>query len=155
MAISKSTSDPPDTSDPEALLVEGSGNFTDQVQEDFAPVGQKANEEEVDLGLQGDEEECVDCEVTDWSDWSPCSAACNSVTTSRTHAVVIPGTECGNPCPPFVVTEQCNTEPCPTSAILSRALLNVPMNAAVTPIANKTRSVWNASQTVCMYVCLA
>jgi hypothetical protein len=43
VAITKSTN-PPDTSDPEALLVEGSGNFTDQVQEDFAPVGQKANE---------------------------------------------------------------------------------------------------------------
>jgi hypothetical protein len=114
VAISKSTSNPPDTLDPEALLVAGSGNFTDQVQEDFAPVGQKANEEEVDPGLQGDEEECVDCEVTDWSDWSPCSAACNSATRSRAHAVLIPGTECGNPCPPFVVTEQCNTEPCPT-----------------------------------------
>jgi hypothetical protein len=27
----------PDTSNPETLLVEGSGNFTDQVQEDFPP----------------------------------------------------------------------------------------------------------------------
>ena len=93
--------DAPDTSDPSTVLVEGSGNFTDQVQHDFAPVGQETNEEEVDPELQGDEEECIDCEVTDWSDWSPCSADCNGGTRSRTRTVMIPGNECGNPCPLF------------------------------------------------------
>ena len=51
---------------------------------------------------------CVDCEVTPWSDWSPCSADCDGIRT-RTRTINFSNDECGQPCPDDMEeTEACN-----------------------------------------------
>jgi len=55
----------------------------------------------------------VDCVVSAWSAWSPCSVECGGGTQSRTRTVTTFPAYGGTPCPTLVETNPCNTQPCP------------------------------------------
>eukprot|EP01065_Artemidia_motanka_P022088 TRINITY_DN26304_c0_g1_i1.p1 TRINITY_DN26304_c0_g1~~TRINITY_DN26304_c0_g1_i1.p1 ORF type:complete len:2616 (+),score=645.94 TRINITY_DN26304_c0_g1_i1:60-7850(+) len=59
-----------------------------------------------------------DCQVTGWSDWTACTAACGGGTKSRTRSVVNPGAA-GASCPVLVENMQCGAGPCDESCIVS------------------------------------
>jgi hypothetical protein len=54
---------------------------------------------------------CVDCEVSDWSDWGACSADCTS---TRTRTVEQAPNSCGTPCPSLEEDQACSDPPCVT-----------------------------------------
>jgi hypothetical protein len=55
----------------------------------------------------------VDCVVSEWSEWSECSAPCGGGTQSRTRTIVTPPANGGTPCPELEETRACNEQPCP------------------------------------------
>lgn len=55
----------------------------------------------------------VDCEVSEWSFFSGCSASCDSGTQSRRRSIVVAPLGGGATCPPLEETRACNEEPCP------------------------------------------
>eukprot|EP01060_Flectonema_neradi_P009552 TRINITY_DN167_c0_g1_i3.p1 TRINITY_DN167_c0_g1~~TRINITY_DN167_c0_g1_i3.p1 ORF type:complete len:614 (+),score=130.17 TRINITY_DN167_c0_g1_i3:78-1844(+) len=56
---------------------------------------------------------CV-CEVSEWSEWSTCSAPCGEGTQTRTRDIISApeGGEGGEGCPPLVETRSCTIQPC-------------------------------------------
>jgi len=55
----------------------------------------------------------VDCEVTEWSEWSQCSALCGGGSRSRSRQVLKMAKHGGNPCPDEnSFAESCNPQPC-------------------------------------------
>ena len=56
----------------------------------------------------------IDCQWTDFSDWTPCSASCNTGSQSRTRTVAQIARNGGRRCegPPFE-SRNCNTQRCP------------------------------------------
>ncbi|XP_072010680.1 SCO-spondin-like isoform X3 [Engystomops pustulosus] len=80
---------------------------------------------ERDPGTCGSEtremEECntftcpVDCRVSDWSEWSECSASCGGGTSQRNRTVLVAGDPGGKPCPaPMILHRICNSQNCTT-----------------------------------------
>ena len=56
---------------------------------------------------------CMDCEISEWSSYSPCSASCGSGTRSRTQTILKAPNSCGKTCPEsFEEVHECNTQPC-------------------------------------------
>ena len=55
---------------------------------------------------------CLDCEVTFWSDWSPCSWECDGGTRRRNRTIVFENDNCGRPCPFLEDIMECNAQPC-------------------------------------------
>lgn len=55
----------------------------------------------------------VDCVVTAWSDWSPCSEPCGGGTQNRTRSVTTSPAFGGSPCPSLTESQSCNSDPCP------------------------------------------
>lgn len=56
----------------------------------------------------------VDCVVSAWSAWSPCSATCGGGTQTRTRTIVTPAAYGGTACPSNLMeTQSCNEQPCP------------------------------------------
>lgn len=54
------------------------------------------------------------CQLTSWSPWSECSAACGEGVRQRTRQVLLPGPPSGSgACGPLVETQPCNTGACP------------------------------------------
>ena len=57
----------------------------------------------------------IDCQVSDWGAWGPCSATCDGGTQTRTRTVTTQplygGTSCGN----LQETQSCNTDTCPNN----------------------------------------
>lgn len=58
---------------------------------------------------------CVDCQVSDWSAWSPCSVSCGSGQQSRKRVVLVEPEGQGAPCPADLLDEKegCNATECP------------------------------------------
>jgi len=58
----------------------------------------------------------VDCMISDWTEWSPCTAACGSGTRTRTRSIEQQASGGGLPCPEEnSVNDQCSIRPCDTS----------------------------------------
>jgi len=55
---------------------------------------------------------CVDCEVTKWTTWTPCSVPCDGGARNHTRQVVFANDGCGQPCPHLLETQPCNTQEC-------------------------------------------
>merc|ERR1711935_517752 len=51
----------------------------------------------------------VDCIVTDWSDWGPCSKTCGFGNRSRQRQVLRESARSGTPCPQLSETELCGS----------------------------------------------
>jgi hypothetical protein len=54
----------------------------------------------------------VNCSVSDWSSWSPCTAKCGGGTQTRTRIVTRQASYGGNPCPILTESQNCNTQQC-------------------------------------------
>lgn len=54
----------------------------------------------------------VDCAVSEWREWSSCSAACGGGTQTRTRTVVQAPRDGGAACPELVESRDCNTDGC-------------------------------------------
>jgi len=54
----------------------------------------------------------VDCEVSGWSAWGPCSEPCGGGTQTRTRTVVLQPKDGGAACPDLEETQDCNMDPC-------------------------------------------
>jgi Spondin-like TSP1 domain len=61
----------------------------------------------------------VDCKVSNWTDWSACSAQCGPGTQTRTRTVVTPPAHGGTACPALADTQPCNVKPCPVDCKVS------------------------------------
>ena len=61
----------------------------------------------------------VDCAVSEWSPWAPCSASCGGGTMARTRNIVESPANGGAACPALEETQSCNTEPCPVDCVVS------------------------------------
>jgi hypothetical protein len=55
----------------------------------------------------------VDCVVSDWTDWSQCSAECGGGTRTRARSIEVDPLRGGQACPDLEETEACNTQECP------------------------------------------
>jgi hypothetical protein len=53
----------------------------------------------------------TDCTVSDWSEWSACSAECGGGATTRTRTVITEAS-CGGTCPELSESVSCNEQPC-------------------------------------------
>jgi hypothetical protein len=61
----------------------------------------------------------VDCEVSNWSEWSLCSVECGGGIQTRTRTVMTEPQYGGTPCPPLTETQPCNEQPCSEDCIVS------------------------------------
>lgn len=57
----------------------------------------------------------VDCQVSAWSDYGPCSSTCGEGTRSRTRKVIVQDAYGGKLCPTLAESQTCNIKPCPVS----------------------------------------
>merc|ERR1719238_97430 len=55
----------------------------------------------------------VNCEVSEWSKWSKCSANCGGGSQTRSHSVTVEPTNGGMACPHLEEDQACNTHKCP------------------------------------------
>ncbi|CAJ1335935.1 unnamed protein product [Effrenium voratum] len=62
---------------------------------------------------------CVDCEVSPWSVWSPCTATCGSGRQTRSRMVLVEAEGEGNTCPESMDGEKegCNPQNCPVDCV--------------------------------------
>lgn len=56
--------------------------------------------------------EDVDCSVTEWTEWSACSAECGGGEQTRDRSVIIDAVGGGAACPSLQETQSCNTQDC-------------------------------------------
>jgi Spondin-like TSP1 domain len=61
----------------------------------------------------------IDCQVSEWSSWSACSAKCGPGTKTRTRKVVLPPGNDGQACPPLTESADCKDRDCAVSCELS------------------------------------
>lgn len=61
----------------------------------------------------------VDCEVTDWSEWSGCSTACGPGKHTRSRSIKVQPIGKGKPCPALVDSADCDNQPCPVDCVVS------------------------------------
>jgi len=56
----------------------------------------------------------IDCQVSDWSDWSKCDVACGIGTSTRTREVLRPESNGGRQCPSLEESRSCRATRCST-----------------------------------------
>jgi hypothetical protein len=61
----------------------------------------------------------VDCVVSAWSEWGPCTKTCGGGEQTRTRTVISPAANGGQPCPVLSETRTCNEQPCPVDCVVS------------------------------------
>jgi hypothetical protein len=68
---------------------------------------------------KGEDDPCpVDCEVSEWTAWSTCSATCGGGTPqSRTRFIVTPASNGGQDCPDMNQIASCGLEECPVDCV--------------------------------------
>jgi len=54
-----------------------------------------------------------DCQVSDWNEWTSCTAPCGGGKQTRTRTVIQPSVGDGKACPSLVEAKECNTNKCP------------------------------------------
>ena len=54
----------------------------------------------------------IDCQVSDWSDWSKCDVACGIGTLTRTREVLRPESNGGRQCPSLEESRSCRATRC-------------------------------------------
>jgi len=54
----------------------------------------------------------VDCQMSDWSAWSSCSAQCGGGVRSKQRNIILPAQHGGDPCSASSMTESCHNEAC-------------------------------------------
>lgn len=54
----------------------------------------------------------VHCQVSGWSEWTPCSASCGTGTTTRSREIIMEPRNGGDACPVLEETEPCSSSPC-------------------------------------------
>lgn len=59
-----------------------------------------------------------DCEMTEWSDWSQCSAECDSGVQTQTRQMIKPPRNGGSGCGETSKSQECNTNPCDVDCVL-------------------------------------
>merc|ERR1719446_963229 len=62
----------------------------------------------------------VDCEMSEWSGWSKCTADCEGGVRSKTRSLMIKPKNCGLSCNTAEETEACNTMSCDRDCFLAR-----------------------------------
>lgn len=60
----------------------------------------------------------IDCEVSDWDEWTICSAVCGPGERERRRTVIVQPSGEGEACPDLLDTEACEDVPCPVPCIL-------------------------------------
>ena len=61
----------------------------------------------------------VDCQVSDWSDWGPCSKQCGGGTQTQTRTITVQSRNGGKECPSLLTqTKACNEQLCPACKYL-------------------------------------
>ena len=64
--------------------------------------------------------ECpVDCAVSQWDDYDPCTKSCGAGTRKRMRSIVRLAAHGGVPCPGTVEVDVCNSQPCPVDCVVS------------------------------------
>jgi len=58
----------------------------------------------------------IDCVLSEWSEWSDCSATCGSGYRLKTRQIVTPPTGAGKQCQDFYIEETCSQPPCAREA---------------------------------------
>ena len=61
----------------------------------------------------------VDCALSSWSSWSPCSTKCGGGSQSESRTIITQSQNGGQPCGSLTQTQPCNTSPCPVDCALS------------------------------------
>ena len=61
----------------------------------------------------------VDCVVSVFSDWSPCTQSCGNGTQTRSRNVTTPPDHGGAACPALDQVRSCNEHPCPVDCVMS------------------------------------
>ena len=61
----------------------------------------------------------VNCEVSEWGEFSDCSVGCDGGLQTRTRTIVIPASNGGEECPALTDSQTCNTEPCIVDCVVS------------------------------------
>jgi len=61
----------------------------------------------------------VDCEVSEFTDWSKCSKTCGHGLSKRTRTVTREPKHDGRKCPPLEEEEECSTHQCPVDCVVS------------------------------------
>jgi len=61
----------------------------------------------------------IDCIVSAWAAWAPCSLKCGNGTTIRSRAVTNQPAYGGSPCPELTNEDSCNEDPCPVDCAMS------------------------------------
>jgi hypothetical protein len=61
----------------------------------------------------------INCAVSEWSDWSACTAECGGGAETRRRTIVVPAAFGGADCPGLAESKSCNTVACPVSCVMS------------------------------------
>jgi hypothetical protein len=61
----------------------------------------------------------IDCQVSDWSEWSMCNASCGNGTQIKTRTINVTNMYGGKVCPPLVETQMCKIKDCPIDCQVS------------------------------------
>ncbi len=67
----------------------------------------------------------VDCQVSEWSDWSTCDKTCGGGTQSRMRSVLVQPQNGGAACPALSETQACNTQACEAFTKYSYGLMDL------------------------------
>lgn len=61
----------------------------------------------------------INCEVGQFSDFTPCTKNCGTGTQTRTRSITVQPANGGEPCPNLTETQECNSQPCAVDCVLS------------------------------------